>query len=314
MIICSKRVFLNVLTQIWNKDTLLNANYFILDPGSDFKNNNNNKPAQDKWVYEGNKLTQLKQRSVRAYSQYFIKYLDTDCLDPTAFMTTILTQTHDSSEKTSYAAVQQYLNQDSVKSKVMDALFKDELKGNEIQVCIYNDEDIVIEFGNLICSYLAYNFGADVIFLDPMCRNNVHGQGYYPGNKQVGMQTVQHLRDYNLLDNFSTNLTTSNLIHNTSNLGVWLGKKDFETLYRLYHLLFPNEPLPPGQYTKEMLEKIIEGKVSESMPVVNPDSQTGKLIYSTQDLFSTMMDEFDVYGQQQEEGWDDAFDFGFDEE
>ena len=31
MILCSKRAFLNVLTQIWTRDLLLNANYYILD-------------------------------------------------------------------------------------------------------------------------------------------------------------------------------------------------------------------------------------------------------------------------------------------
>jgi hypothetical protein len=292
-------------------DLLLNANYFILDPGSDAKPSN---PSQDKWVYEGNQLTLLKNRSTKAYSRYNIKYLDTSCLDPTVFMTTILSQTNDTREGTTYAAVQQYLNQDKVKSEVMDALFKDELKGNEIQVCIYNDDDIVINFGNLICSYLAYNFGADVIFLDAMCRRNVYGQGFYPGNKEVGQYTVNYLRDYNLLDNFSTNMTTSNLIHNTSNLSVWLGKKDFDTLFRLYNLLFPNEPLSPGNYTKEMLVDIIAGKCGQSLPVVDRNSPTGELIYSTQDLFSTMMDEFNTYGEQEEDGWDDAFDFGFDEE
>ena len=203
MILCSKRVYLNVLTQLWDRDTLLNANYYILD-----QNNTGLGGVSTRISYDENgNLVQENNDSIS--SKYNIKSIRGNVLDPTVYRTTFLTSEGESPEQAICNYVIKELDKDGNKYLIWDTLFSSELKGNKIQIGIYLDDETLIDFGNLICQYLSHNFGCDIIFLDAMCRKNVFGQPFYPGNKQNGLRMSDYLRDYKLLNDFQTNLTTS---------------------------------------------------------------------------------------------------------
>lgn len=287
MILCSKRVYLNVLTQLWDRDTLLNANYYILD-----QNNTGLGGVSTRISYDGNgNLVQENNDSIS--SKYNIKSIRGNVLDPTVYRTTLLTSEGESPEQAICNYVIKELDKDGNKYLIWDTLFSSELKGNKIQIGIYLDDETLIDFGNLICQYLSHNFGCDVIFLDAMCRKNVFGQPFYPGNKQNGLRMSDYLRDYKLLNDFQTNLTTSLSAAGSHNLSVWMARLDWDTLVRIYNLLFPNEPLKPGEYTPEMLKQIIIGKSMEGAPTVDRNSAIGNLIYSTSNLFQDVLDSYD---------------------
>lgn len=290
MILCSKRVYLNVLTQLWDRDTLLNANYYILD-----QNNTGLSGAGTKISYDenGNLVQERNDDSSFSMSKYNIKSIRDNALDPTVYRTTLLTSVGETPEEAICKHVIAELEKDANKYLIWDALFSSELKGNKIQVGIYLDDETLIDFGNLICQYLSHNFGCDVIFLDAMCRKNVFGQSFYPGNKQNGLRMSDYLRDYKLLDDFRLNLTTSMSSTSAHNLDVWMSRLDWDTLVRIYNLLFPNEPLKPGDYTPEMLKQIIIGKSMEGAPTINQNSAIGNLLYSTSNLFQDALDSYD---------------------
>lgn len=284
MILCSKRVFLNVLTQLWTRDLLLNANYFILDqPGK----------TAERVSFNDENNVQISSGALTATSKYNIKH--STVLNPQVYKTSLISNTQKNfrtDEERVYDTVISNLNRDSTKSEVYRELFTNPLKGNNIQVCIYLNDDNVIEFGNIICQYLSYNFGCDIIFLDAMCRRTVYGQGYYPGNKFNGKRLSEYLPDYNLIADFSKNISSTK-VFSASNLTVWLNYRDWNTLMRLYNLLFPNEPLPPGEYTEEMLRDIIRVKATEGAADYDKNSDIGNILFSTTDVFADILQEYD---------------------
>lgn len=289
MILCSKRVFLNVLTQLWTRELLLNANYYILDPT--FVS-----PSR-KLVANGDKFEtfndSVTQTAFAGASGYHIHYIEGNLLNPSVYETTLLQSDGNATEADVYRMVINELNKDSTRWGIHSSLFEKEPGGNKIQICIYNRDSTIADYGNLICQYLAYNFGCDIVFLDYMCKDNIQGQLFYQGNKENAVRTISYLRDYNLIEDFKQNLTTSSFTSRSSNIQVWLRHVEWDQLLHLYGLLFPNDPLPPGEYTDEMLKKIIVGKCTEGMPTFERQTAVGNLIYSTTDLFGDILDQYD---------------------
>lgn len=291
MILCSKRAFLNVLTQLWTRDLLLNANYYILDsPFGSSSMPRTKIRASDSGGFEVFNDLNTKN-ALAACSGYHIHYIEGDALNPSVYETTIITE---GIESNVYQAIINELDKNSTKSAVHECLFDKALDGNKIQICIYFSDKNIIEYGNLICQYLAKNFGCDIVFLDYLCRSNIHGQAFYQGDKVNAIQVINQLRDYNLLKDFETNYGTDGTVSGAANLDVWMKHKEWDELYHLYQLLFPNEPLAPGEYTDEMLKRIIIGKVNRGQEKVNRDTGVGNLIYSTSDIFGDILDQYDV--------------------
>lgn len=307
MILCSKRVYLNVLTQLWTKDLLLNANYFILDqPNVGLKVPSTRRIGYDednnvKTYYDSN----MSKRALAGFSQYYVNYIDGNLLDPSVFVTTLVSQTGKDDEVSVYESVINELNKDSTKEAVLDGLFKKPLKGNGIQICIYLGDSTVVQFGNLICQYLSKNFGCDIVFLDALCRKDVYGQGFYPGDKVAGENTTRYIRDYKLIKKFKENLATS-VTATTQNINVFLLHKQWDELYYLYQLLFPDIPLPPGQYTEQMLRDIIVGLATDGRPPDTYDTRTqhdvNSLIWSTTDVFGSLLEQYEDPAEMSEYG------------
>ena len=287
MILCSRRAFLNVLTQIWTRDLLLNANYYILDQAYGGRQQSKLRASDNGGFEVYNNLN--TRNALAAGSGYHIHYIEGSALNPSVYESTILTE---GIETNVYQAVINELEKDSTKWAIHSSLFEKELEGNKIQICIYFTDSIVVDYGNLICQYLAKNFGCDIVFLDYLCRSNIRGQAFYPGDKVNAMNVIKQVRDYNLLDDFKQNLTSSNL-SKSANLEVWLRHKEWDELIYLYGLLFPDEPLVPGDYTDEMLKRIIIGKCTQGY-TVDRTSTVGNLLYSTTDLFGDILDQYDT--------------------
>lgn len=262
MIVTSKRCFLNILTQLWPVERLLNANYYVGDQQA------TNGFASFNDQIEFNEYGQLISKSAPSSSampfasQWHIKM--SKCLDPEPFrvqqVVGIADNEYESSEE---RFINSHLNNPDTFLNVYNFLFKDPLEGNGIQILIFNDDPNTLQFGHIICQYLSMNFGVDIVFIDPQYRTNCRGYTSYQGDKQMGQKTIKDIRDYDLLFNFNQAVSQSSYFNTVNNLRVFLSELNSENTMYLYTLLFPNDPLPPGNYTLDHIREIIIGRCSE---------------------------------------------------
>ena len=105
----------------------------------------------------------------------------------------------------------------------------------------------------------------DIIFLDPAYRDNCRGYAEYRGNKEIGAKTEHDIRDFELLYNFSQSVSCSDMYGNISNVSTFLSSFDFDQIIYLYNLLFPDDPLPPGNYSTDHIKQIIIGRSTQGI-------------------------------------------------
>lgn len=264
MIITSKRCFINVLAQYMTLDVLLNANYYIADakaPNSGLMFDSNMRFNEDGQLVVENAPTQ--PTISKALSKYNVRYGRGE-LDPSTFMTTLLTNGGDMQDPRE-SFVRSLYNTETI-AEVYEFLYGEAPRGNSLRIMIYNDDDSVREFVYLVCEYLAKNFGEDITFIDPQYRPNIIGKAEYKGDKAYAEKTIHDLQDYILLKNFNMAITQLGYDENMNNLSVWLSCFTPEQLMHLYELVFPNDPLPPGNYTTDHIKQIITGRVSDGLP------------------------------------------------
>lgn len=286
MIVTSKRCYLNILTQLCNLDTLINANYFMLDVRSP----NGVVELDSSLHYSADGKLEVSQNvstGISIYNAYHITY-GKDELNPTPFMVHSVLGNEVCVDPMDRFI--KYLNNTDTLLAVYNALFRRELRGNKLQIIIISDEDVVINFGDTICEYLSQNFGADITFIDPQYRPNVKGKIQYTGNKARGEKVIHDIRDVQLLMDFNSAISQLGYDESLNNLMVWLGTFDFDKLIRLYNLIFPNDPLPPGHYTIDHIKQIIIGRVSKSIP---KRQSLGNLFTSQR-----FLDELEKYEQE----------------
>ena len=262
MIVTSKRCFINVLAQFMDRDTLLQANYYI----ADVKNQQNNIAFNDSLRYnESGELVFEKTPTalIPSFTKYNIRYGGGE-LDPTPFMTTQL-MTGGVSTEPMEAFIRSLYHSETI-AEVYNFLYGDPPKGNGLRILIFYDEDTVRNYAHIVCEYLAKNFGEDITFIDPTYRPDVKGQSQYIGDKAYAQKTIHDLQDYTLLSQFNQAITQLGYDASMNNLSVWLGAFDAPALGHLYELLYPNDPVPPGKYSADDLRTIILGRVSEDIP------------------------------------------------
>lgn len=261
MIVLSKRSFLNILTQLWTPDKLLYANYYMADQkgfSSATMTDNVSFDAQGQLVV--NNL--LSGATSVSMGQYSIKY--GSCLDPAPQCVEYIMGDMDG--LTPEERFIDYLNQPDTFMQVYEFLFKSQLEGNGIQILMYSDFENLMRFGDIICQYLSQNFGVDIVFLDAQYNPKCKGSVQYIGNKELGQKTFKDVRDYELLYQFNMALTQSAATNSEANLRVWLSCFSFNDIMYLYSLLFPNDPLPPGNYSIEHITELIIYRAMQSMP------------------------------------------------
>lgn len=282
MIVTSKRCFLNVLTQVCDANTLLNAAYYIADiqtPDGTVQLSDRVGYNQDGQLEINSGFTEANPPS--AITRYNIAYGSE--LNPVPYIAEVLNGTDaidDPRER-----FRHHLNTIDTLIATYTLLFKNEPKGNGLQIVIFSDDMIVREYVGMICEYLAYNFGCDISFIDPMYRPNVMGKPNYTGNKAFAIQNIKDIRDAQLIINFNAAITNSCGGANANNLQMYLSPFNVQQLIYLYNLLWPEEPLPPDNYNSEHMRNIIVGKVSSAIPT-NPWDN----IASTLDFMSMIKD------------------------
>ena len=269
MIVSSQTCFLNILTQMYPKETLLNAAYYIADltgPGGMSHLNPNNIENQmlytDETTYKYNEDGQLVKTGspvrLDTLQKYHITYTN-GALNPTSLMTT-LKLGPELSRLSPQMRFVKTLQQTECAIEIYHDLFFTKPRGNGLQILIYTNDNICCDFGWITCEYLSSCFGADIIFIDAKYRKKIAPQSKfeYKGNKEYAMNTyLPWIRDTELIDRFKTNLTHSNLRECMSNITSMLNVMNWAQLIHLYNLIWPMDPLPQGNYSVEQLKEII---------------------------------------------------------
>lgn len=269
MIVCSQTCFLNILTQMYPKETLLNAAYYIADltgPGGMSHLNPNNVENQmmytEEMTYKYNEDGQLVKTGspvkIDTLQKYHITYTG-GALNPTSFMTTLKMGPELSGTTPEMRYVKSLQNTDSA-IEIYHDLFYSKPRGNGLQILIYQNENICRKFGWITCEFLSSCFGADVIYIDAKYRRKIAPQSRfeYKGNKEYAMNVfLPRIRDAELLGRFKTNMTSSNLKECMSNITSMLNVMNWAQLIHLHDLIWPLDPLPQGNYSVEQLREII---------------------------------------------------------
>jgi hypothetical protein len=262
MIVCSKRVFLNVLTQFLDANTLLNANYYIADQTT----RNGIAQMSDNISINGDGEYTIKTDSgvvgQLKLTPYHIHY-GNDAMSPISLMSKLML------EQTGMDIEQMFKNQLMTKDNVRDIynfLYSDKSKGNGLRILIYVN-DTCVPYMYIVCEYISQMFGEDITFIDKQYRNDIRGQVQYAGNKENAVRVLNEIKDYivikdiiDLASNYQYGYSGDN------NLTVYFDTFDIPQLFKIYELLFPTEPLTPGNYTKDHIIHIIVEKLKFNFP------------------------------------------------
>lgn len=292
MFVTSKRCFINCLAQFMDLRQIAEANYYICDVSSGMARRTT---FQKEVTYDGNGNPVIRETPVTnggSISRFHIVYSD-GCLDP---RTHVLNEVVgiDAANLRDYDAIkafQKYLLEPSTIGAVY-AWLHDPVNaptGNGLVVLIINEEDNVRVFGHIICQFLSQCLGEDIEFIDAQMRPQlIPGYPRYQGNKAYAEKILRDQRDYALLTNFTEMLSNFGSF-SQQNIATLLDTLNPSGLMHLYELLFPHEPLPPGNYTTDQVKKIIIGKSMERIPKesIIPNLNTSNI------YLDSLMDEID---------------------
>lgn len=263
MILTSLRCFLNVLCPMTDKQTLLNANYYILDLDN---------PLYDGFNFDDKGNVERNDKPTARFAEHYnIKY-GSSALNPQPYTSSILTaigKPYTGIEDNIKAFVDHLSNSDTMYEVYLNLFSNDnEPQGNGLLIMIMYDEENVIYFGNIIASYLSQVFGVDVNFLDSQMRSDVVGNrdGVYLGNKQFGEQTRKKMYEKGLKSQVLHCISEHSKEETVNNLISTLSMMDFQTLINAYELIFPDQPLPIGNYQLRDIIDIFIGKLTSGIP------------------------------------------------
>ena len=262
MIVVSKRAFLNILTQLMDAQSLVDANYYIADQLS----RDGNVIADE--TYMRNPDGQLTiQPTVRQYtsssvSPYHLTY-GTDSLSPASLNSQIVQDTYGQPPHVVFA---KYLRTPQVMIDTYNTLYAKKPVGNGLRILIFERDDSV-PFIHVVCEYLSELFGEDITFIDRIYRNDIPGFQQYTGNKMNAVKTFQQIRENQLLLDIQNLVTTFQYgSASRANLEVYFDAFELPALFHIYEILFPNDPLPPGQYTKDQMVYTITSRIVAQVP------------------------------------------------
>lgn len=307
MIVTSQECFLNVLTQLYPKDVLLDATYYIADltgPGGISHLNSDRGFGGDPTMYmdeetyryeDGQLIKTGSPISVNTLQRFHVHYSILGVLNPTSLLTSSCIGPDEKMRGPQTPEVRfiNSLKQPDSASAVYNELFYHQLRGNGLQIIIYTNNKICCMYGWIVCEYLSQCFGADIIFLDAKYRKKIAPQSkvVYNGNKQFAHDKfIPWIRDYDLLEGFEAALTRSNLSESVSNITAKLNVMDWNGLIHLYNLIWPNDPLPPGNYSTDQLKEIIMSRIIGQRRPTSFDALSN--LYAA-DEFYNMANEYD---------------------
>jgi hypothetical protein len=81
------------------------------------------------------------------------------------------------------------------------------------------------------------------------------------------VKTFQQIRENQLLLDIQNLVTTFQYgSASKANLEVYFDAFELPALFHIYEMLFPNDPLPPGQYTKDQMVYTITSRIVAQVP------------------------------------------------
>lgn len=261
MIVCSKRAFLNILTQLFDANTLLNANYYIADQTTrnGIAQLSDSIEINDEGEYY---INQNVEFTAPMLNPYHIHYGDGTLSPITLMSQTMIDQSNLSVDE----MFKRQLMQNTSLSNVYKYLYGKKPEGNGLRILMFVN-DACVPYMYIVCEYISQLFGEDITFVDRQYRNDINGQFQYKGDRNRATQVINELRDYNLLKEITD--LASNFQYgysDTNNLENYFNVFPVPRLFYIYEHLFPNEPLPVGNYTKERIVYIITHKLMNAFP------------------------------------------------
>lgn len=272
MIVTSMRCYLNILTQLMSREDLLNAQYYICDSvGVTIYNEDQNYNMID-GVYEQVPNNEIADRA----SRYLVEYADQSCSLNIDMFLTQQTIDYDKISKSKHPLdrLAAYIGTDAFKMAFYNKSIS-KMRADKLFIFIFMDEITVRYGGDLICQMLSYEFGQDVTFIDPKYRPYVRGRVSYAGNKAHGAEVIEKIRKQSRIAGYMAAISNSMYggyygddgdKSTISNIAAYLSA--FETpeeLIEFHNLLWPDDDLPPGKYTRGDVEEIIIQKTFDDM-------------------------------------------------
>ena len=268
MILCSKIAFLNVLTQLMDYDTLLGSTYYTPDAGimAQSRGRAVNLGETYKFDASGSLVQETTNLSGSTMTQFNI-YSYCPTLDPLVFSNHIAFDI-------AGANTQEEIFINSLKTD--DSLlavykwFVKQVPDNDasMRILLYENHKTLWRYGAIIADYMSSMFGFDVIYIDRIYNPHIPGNKMYSGNAENAKRLIEYLSKKEIEDQFNNvnTLFGSGELGSDeplNNLNTLLYDKNFPELLRIYQTLFPNEPLPAGNYTETRMREIITGKLIE---------------------------------------------------
>lgn len=297
MIVTSKRCFINCVAQFMDHRQLLDTNYYICDVS---KQGSQRVTFSKDVTYDENGFPIIHEKPVStgpSYSRFHLVYSD-GSLDPS---TNILTRAQAPTSRMNVTAMtdqdalkiyQDYLMEPYTVGNVYSWFYGSMNKpdGNGMMILIINDENNVRVFGHTICQFLAQFMGEDIEFVDAQVRPQlIPGYPKYQGNKQFAERVLRDQRDYALLMEFLQYASTMGRRESRNNMMTFLNTLNPNGLIHLYELAFPNEPLPPGNYTTDNMKQILIGKALDRIP----ENKIMPNLYESDSYLDSLDDEID---------------------
>ena len=248
------------------REQLLDAQYYIADKTSrklPFK-------SSLQWNQETNQYEQVDEKDVEdSASPYLIEYSPEACnMNMSIFMTDanidIDKISHSKDPRARFfAAISQPEFQMSFYQKVIRNIRKDKLF-----IMIFMDEPTVRYGAGMVCDMLSKDFGQDVTFVDPQYRPYVQGRVSYVGDKQRGEIVMDNLRKSALCTGFVEAMNHTVDVSNLTNVMTFLNsmcEEITDSIY-LYNSLWPDDPLPAGNYTNGQVKELIIQRALDERP------------------------------------------------
>lgn len=295
MIVCSYYTYLNAVTQLLSKQDLLKANYLIIDlpgPSGAFIGDHDKIESAmasnvDGFDYEKNRFIGQKKKVednvIIKPSRYSVHYGLLQ-FDMQPYLNTIM-QGHFEADVESYM---RWMNQPSSLYKVLN-LLKEFTKRDGVDILLFQSDRYIYYFGDAICSYISKNFGIDIKCLEPMFRPSIRCSTEYVGDKDYAKKLERELIDYGIIQMVEKYTSGADKYDAEQNLRTSFRDYSWDALIHVYELLFPVDPLPPGQYSDDELKDIIIGKSTDGLRSRDPALLN---LYENNAEFQAYLDSF----------------------
>lgn len=268
MILCSKIAFLNVLTQLMDYDTLLGSTYYTPDAGimTQSRGRAVNLGETYKFDASGSLVQETGNISGSTMTQFNI-YAYCPTLDPLVFSNHIAFDIAGANTQEEI-----FINNLKTDDSLLAVYkwFVKQVPDNDasMRILMYENHNTLWRYGAIIADYMSSMFGFDVIYIDRIYNPHIPGNKMYSGNAENAKRLIEYLSKKEIEDQFN-NVNTlfgsgeMGSDEPLNNLNTLLYDKNFPELLRIYQTLFPNEPLPAGNYTESRMREIITGKLIE---------------------------------------------------